>query len=208
MRAILRRWAEQDAGLSLTELLVALSLTVVVMAAGWALMYTGTVLADTTDARQQATDESRNVLAALTTELRQAVEITEDAGAFASALPRSCEFYSDIDHDGLPELVRYRVVQRELRRSIAQPTTLVPPFVYGAYSSEEVMANGLPSSWTGNVFTYYDGGNPPAEKHNGSKAEISAVQINLKNSKSVGARSAQVDLSTLVKIRSIHNSID
>jgi hypothetical protein len=208
MKGALTRLSRNDAGMTIIELIVVCTLLPVILGAGYLLLEAGNTIANQTDARQQATDQSRDVLAKLTTELRQAVEISEGDGAFAVAQPRQCEFYSDVDHDNVPELVQYRVSGTSLVRSVAHASTISPPFTYGAFSTETTVATGMPTSWTGAVFTYYDGSATPAVVPPSQMASASAVSIRLVNSATTGKNTVQVDLGTWVKVRSIHNSID
>ncbi len=208
VRTAARRLLLNDAGVSLIELLIVCMLLPIVLGSGYLLMESGSTMSHETDARQQATNESRNALAKLTTEFRQAVEIAEDNGAFSIAEARRCAFYSDVDHDNVPELVQYRIVGTTLMRSVAEATTVSPPFSFSAASAETTIARGVPSSWTGAVFTYYNGSNPPAAVSSADRAQASAVAIHLVNSAMVAQHTVKVDLATWVKIRSIHNSID
>ena len=216
MTNALTRLIRDEEGMTLVELLVVCALLPIVLGSGYLLMQTGTRMSNESDARQQATDQSRNVLAMLTTEYRQAVEVKDNGGAFAVALPRECQFYSDVEHvpaaPNVPELVRYRIVGTSLKRSVAYATSVSPQapdgFTYNAFSAETTVATGVPTSWTGPAFTYYDAADPPAVVASADSENVSAVAIHLINSAVVGQNTVQVDLSTWVKIRSIHNSID
>ena len=145
----------------------------------------------------------------ITRDLRQSVELTDKGGTFLVAQPRPMEFYSAIDHDGAPELVTYRVQAPSLLRSVFEPTTQVAPYTYGsiAFSSVTVVKS-LDGNWNGNIFTYYDRQDPPQEVPPGHKEDVSAVALRLINGATLNKKTAFVDLSTWVKIRSVHNSID
>ncbi len=202
-----RRLTGNDAGFTLTELMVVTMLMGMVI--GLVFMVLGVVnsMADTLEARTIATDENRMVMDQITRELRQAQEIVEGDGVFLRAQPRQCAFYADVDHDGVPELIEYRVVSRTLYRSETPATAIVPPYTFGSPRSDVVMTS-LDGAWSGNVFTYYDNQEPAREVSAGHPEDISAVRLRLINGKQVNTRTSFVDLSTWVKIRSVHNTID
>ena len=202
------RASRSDDGVTLAELLVVMTLLVLVVSSSYLLMNTVSGWIDTVDARSRATDQARVMIDRITRELRQAVEITEGGGAFSDAQPRRCAFYSDVDHDGAPELVTYRVQSKYLYRSVAEPSKTVPPYApYGA-AVETLVMSSVDSSWNGNVFTYYDRSDPPAEVSPGHEEDVSAVSLRLVNYATVGKKTEFVDLSTWVKVRSIKNSIE
>jgi hypothetical protein len=165
-------------------------------------------MADSVQARTLAADEGRAVMDRITREFRQAYEIEDNQGAFEDARPRECVFYTDVNRDGIPEKVWYRVQAGRLYRSQATATTALPPYTFGAFGSQEVLAESLDGSWTGNVFTYYDGDDPPDEVPSGQADRISAVSLRLVTGATVNKKTAFVDLSTWVKIRAVHNTID
>lgn len=208
-RARRTRGVFSDAGVTLIELLTVVSLLSVVVAAAYMLFGSASAMSDQLEARAAAMEENRKGMYSITRELRQAVEITDAGGAFQAAQPRQCEFYTDVDDDGAPELVKYRVHQGQLLRSVFEPTTQVAPYTFGATgSAEQAIISSIDGSWNGNIFTYYDRSDPPAEVNNGHKEDASAVSLRLINYATVNHKTAFVDLSTWVKIRSIHNSID
>lgn len=196
-----------DAGFTLTELLVVTMLMGMVL--GLVFMVLGAVnsMADGLEARTIATDENRMVMDRVTRELRQAQEIVEGDGVFLRAQPRQCAFYADVDHDGVPELIEYRVQGNTLYRSETASVDSVPPYTYGTPTSDVVITS-IDGGWSGNVFTYFDNQQPAQEVSSGHPEDISAVELRLINTKTVNRKSAFVDLSTWVKIRSVHNTID
>lgn len=202
-----RRTLASDAGFTLTELLVVTMLMGMVL--GLVFMVLGAVnaMADGLEARTIATDENRMVMDRVTRELRQAQEIVEGDGVFLRAQPRQCAFYADVDHDGVPELIEYRVTGHTLYRSETSSTVAVPPYTYGSPRSDVVITS-VNGAWSGNVFTYYDNQEPAQEVSSEHPEDVSAVELRLINAKTVNKKTAFVDLSTWVKIRSVYNTID
>ncbi len=202
------RRLHSDEGYTLTELLVVTILMGMVLGLVYLVLGAVNSTADSLEARTIAADDNRMIMDRITRELRQAQEIVEGHGVFATAQPRQCSFYADVDHDGVPELIQYRVQGNTLYRSEARATASVPPYTYGAFGSETVVAESLSGGFTGNVFTYYDNQDPAQEANNGHTEDISAVKLRLVTGKTVNRKTAFVDLSTWVKIRSVHNTID
>jgi len=209
MRRLVRRLLLRDCdGFTLTEMLVTLTLTGVVLSAAYLLLISVGTMADSVEARSVAAEEARLVFDRLTRELRQAQELSEGEGVFESAQPRHCAFYSDLDHDGVPERVTYYVQGKSVYRAVAQATTVVPPFEYGPDGASELLVESLKGGWNGNVFEYYTNENPPEKVPAGRPEDVSAVEVRLVNAATVNRKTAYVDSSTWVKIRSVHNTVD
>lgn len=196
-----------DSGTTLTELLVVTMLMGMVLGLVFMILGAVNTAADTLEARTIAIEENRMVMDRITRELRQAQEISEGDGVFLRAQPRQCAFYADVDHNGVPELIEYRVVGKVLYRSETSSTVAVPPYAYGSPRSD-VIITSMNGGWNGNVFDYFDSQEPAQQVSPGHSEDISAVQLRLVNSKTVNKKTAFVDLSTWVKVRSVHNTID
>ncbi len=205
---MIRQRMRDDTGFTLTELLVVTLLMGMVLGLVFLVMGAVSATADSLEARTIATDENRMAMDQITRELRQAQEIVEGDGVFLRAQPRQCAFYADVDHDGVPELVEYRVQGQTMYRSEARSEVAVPPYTFGQPGADTVVAQSLSSGFTGNVFTYYDSEDPAGEVSSGHSEDISAVKLRLVTGKTVNKKTAFVDLSTWVKIRSVHNTID
>lgn len=198
----------RDEGFTLSEMMVVTLLLGVIIMAAYLLMETVSGWSDRLEAQTIAAEEGRVVLDRLSRELRQAYEINENEGAFVDALPRQCTFYTDVDRNGTPDKVRYRVVNDRIYRSVASATSQMPPYTFLAFGPESVVEGALESSWTGSLFSYYDDQDPPVLLASTDQAAISAVKIRLVNSVKVGQKTASVDVTTWVKVRAVHNTID
>lgn len=205
----MRRFAaslRSEAGVTLTEMLVVMVLLGSVLAVAYMTMDLSRTMADTTQARAMASDQARSAIDGMTRELRQAREIVENGGGFVTAAERDCVFYADINHDSVPERIRYYVSGQRVYRVSASALTSAPPYTFGAYSAAVALPGALKSGWTGAVFTYWNGEDPPTAP--AAIADISAVEIHLMGSASSGDRTADVDLTTSVKVRSVHNELN
>jgi hypothetical protein len=200
--------ASGDSGVTLSELLVIMTLMGVLLAATYTLTNALSGWTNRVDARVRASDDARVLMDRMTRELRQAVEVKDGDGAFTQALPRQCAFYSDIDRDGSPEIVSYRVAGNVLYRGVAEPSRAVPPYTPYGTAVEAVLVRSIDALWTGSAFTYYDRSDPPVQVSSGTPEDISAVSLRLVNSVTVGGVTGVADRSTWVKVRSVENAIE
>lgn len=201
-----RHTLSDERGFTLSEMLVVTMLVGFVVGTGYFILNASISMRNGMDARAVAAREARVMADRLTLELRQAQEIEDGAGVFAIAEPRRCVFYSDVDRDGVPERVSYRVVDQTVVRSQAKSLTEVPPYQWGPEGSEEVMISNLREGWSGDVFTYYQRQHPATIAT--EKRFISAVELWVIGSSTIGGRTSDVDLSTWVKVRAVHSEVD
>lgn len=206
MRPLLH--SESDEGMSLIELVIALSLLVMVLSAAYMALFATSKAADGMDARQQASEQNRTTIDRVTREMRQSVEVVEGSGVFRSASARACEFYSDVNRDGKPELVGYRVYNAQLLRKVTNSSTAVPPYNFNLPQAEVPVILTIDPAYTGSVFTFWTNDDPPVQVTGANLGDISAVDIHIVALSKVGREQASIDLETWVKIRSVHNTID
>lgn len=202
-----RRMA-RDEGTTVLELTIVLTLLGMIVGVAYLAMGAMNKASDGLDARQQAAEQNRVAVERMTREMRQAVETSEGMGVFASAAGRQCSFYSDTDQDGVPEMLSYRVASGWLYRQVTESSTHVPPYVFNQPQTETVIVKSIDPGWAGDIFTYWDNSDPPQQVDGSHSAAISAVDIRLIDSTTAGRETATEDLSTWVKIRSVHNTID
>ncbi len=200
--------ARDDSGFTLSEMLVVSLLVSVIISATYFVLNTVSGLSDTVEARAVAADESRLFLDTITRELRQAEEPIEGNGVVATAQDRQIIFYTDLDHNGIPERVTYYVSSGALYRTQATATNMVAPYTWSANSAPRRMISQIKSDWTGKIFAYYKQSQPPVLISSGAVADISAVQIEVNNAATFGTKTAYVNQKTWVKVRSVHNTID
>lgn len=200
-----------DVGFTLPELMAVVALMGIVVAAAYLLLNTGTTISNQVEAQAVATEEGRAVLSQLSSELRQAYEVDNGQGAFLVIQPREVVFYTDVNRDGFPEKVRYRIINNKIYRAQATATTEMPPYTFPAFSADQPVQGVVESTWSESVFTYYtnqyvSGSDVPVLAT--AAGDVSAVQVRLKNSVARGQQSASVDVTTWVKVRGVHNTID
>lgn len=206
----MRQTLRGDEGFTLVELMTVCALFLVVVAAGWMVLYSIEKSSDSVSARQIATDEARTAIERTSRELRQGVEILENDGIFAVANPRDCEFFADVDQDGVPELVKYVVTGSTLTRQVIHSPSPAPSDVsqFTVVDPAQVMAKSIDASWTAAVFTYYSNETPPQVETNATSDQVSAVQIEIVCKGRSGQESVTVDQKTWVKIRSVWSNLN
>ncbi|MDY0341012.1 MAG: prepilin-type N-terminal cleavage/methylation domain-containing protein [Coriobacteriia bacterium] len=209
--------ASGDDGFTLTEMMIVTVLMGIVMSAAYLLLNSTTGMANQLEAQTIARDEGRLVMNRLSNELRQAYQISDTQMAFDEAAPRICTFFTDVDRDGIPEKVRYRVVGDKIYRAEVSAASTLPPYTFPALStvSEQPIIGVVESSWAGSLFSFYDNEYPKNKLGVGSNplteselAEIAAVDIRLVNKVVIGNKTATSDVGTFVKVRAIQNEID
>lgn len=197
-----------DSGFTIIEMTIVLMLLAVMMGAGWMLMQSAGNIADQTQAQSQATDETRGALDRITRELRSSQEATENMGAVSTMTTNSISFYVDLRHDGYLDRVTYFMSGRSLMRRETSATTIMPPPVFHSpESAATTMVANISPTFTGAIFQYKNNYTYPPGTAT-IPQDVSSVVVRIVDTVTVGRKSATVDLSTWVRIRSVLNSIN
>jgi prepilin-type N-terminal cleavage/methylation domain-containing protein len=197
-----RRW---DEGFTVSELLVVLALIGFILSISWMLMQTASQYASFSEANSEASDEARQALDRMTMELRQAQEATDRAGFCTTMTARSIGFYTDTKHDGRLDRVTYFMSGNSLTRRETSATTPAPPYVFKLpEAAPTTVVKMVDPTWSGAIFGYVTDDGTTATV----AADVSAVSIRIKDSMRSGKVTATIDVNTLVKIRSVWNSLD
>ncbi len=200
----LRRW---DEGFTVSELLVVLALIGFILSISWMLMQTASNYASFSEANSEASDEARQALDKMTLELRQAQEATDLAGFCTTMTARQLSIFTDTRHDGRLDRVTYFMSGDSLMRRETSSTTLVPPYVFRTpESAPSVLVKTINPGWAGAIFQYWSDDASPTIVS--APADVSAVSIHIIDTMRSGKVTASVDVSTLVKVRSVWNALD
>ncbi len=178
----------------------------IVLSLSYLVFLSASNISDSTQAKSQAREAGIRALDRMTMDVRQARELQIDNGAFAANEPRRCSFFADLSRDGVPDRVTYYVQGTRLYRTVALGSLVGTAYTFGSDGAPQLVLDGLSTSWTGSIFTYYNQDYPAVVAT--TTAAISAVGLNLVNSATIGKSTASVELSTTVKIRSVHNELD
>lgn len=209
----IREETRGDEGFTLVELLTVCSLFLIVVAAAWMVLNSVQTSSDSVASRQIAMDEARTTIERTGRELRQGVEIIESDGIFAVANARDCQFFADVDQNGVADLVKYVVTGTTLTRQVYHSTSPAPNSVtqFTIADPARVMAKSIDASWTGAMFTYYSQettATPPQVLTNANSDKVSAVALRIVCKGRSGQRSVVVDQKTWVKIRSVWSNLN
>lgn len=114
-----------SSGFTLVELLVAVSLLSMVLAAGYYLLTFSYQSYRHTVAQYEAEREARLVMLSMEKDIRKAKETLISGivhnGAEVKDSGMQLDVYTDIDEDNVMELVQYKLVNNELKRGEAEP---------------------------------------------------------------------------------------
>lgn len=86
-------------------------------------------------------------------EIRSASQANDGSFPILSAGTSSFQFYSDIDHDGLFDLVRYRLNGTTFEKGVVKPTGSPLQYVTSTETFRDLVYNIIPGA---QLFTYYD----------------------------------------------------
>jgi prepilin-type N-terminal cleavage/methylation domain-containing protein len=211
-----------DSGLSLTELLVVSMLISVILAASYFLFGAAQSMNDMAMARASASDEAQAAIDLMSRELRQARENVADKGAFTLAGASDMKFYSDVDHDGRPDLVRYYVESGSLKRTVAPPTNYAVPFTNPTPGTPTILVKTLGTS-SGPVFCYHTPVVPATPVLCGTvnhgftivsttdpyntTPKITMVGLKIDDVNKSGDKTIQVISRALVRLRTVENTV-
>lgn len=207
----IRAEATEDAGFSLTELMVVAGLMVFVLGTTYTAFNAVGVMSDRIQAREQAASMSTIAVERIAREIRQARQLGDGSYAFKTTNPERAVFYVDLNHTGSPVRITYYVTGNALYRTQAVSAKAAPTDAdYGAESTPKLIVP-LASGFT-SVFTYYDNGDFTSGSGNMSTftsptvvtapASTTMVSITVRSSVKIGASTMTGTTSTLVNVRS------
>lgn len=194
-----------ERGFSLIEIVMTVAITAGVIAVVGAFQANIFSLGRTTDQSLRASDEARRILRPMTDDIRSAVAGENGAYPVASASASELIIYVDYDKDDSVERVRFFVDGDTLKQGIIEPSGT--PVNYSGTETISSLVGGLVSS---SVFTYYDTNfdgttdpmTPPIVA-----TTVRVVGIDMGIDEDVNKPPAQVDVSTIVTIRTIKDNL-
>jgi len=142
-------------GISFMEIIIALSIGVVVITV--LVRFTGTMtsLEDLINQRLVVQQDLNQAFQYMITEIRSALPSEEGSYPLVLAETSTIVFYSDYDHDGLVEKIRYSVSTNTLDKGIIEPVGL--PLFYP--SSTEIVSTIIPNLISSSSsFEYFEAG--------------------------------------------------
>ncbi len=166
-------------GFSLIEILVAISISSILLVGMVRFMGTAIPLYRSTFMQTMADETARVQLKRMAREIRSA--LPSDAGAFpiVEASASRLIFYANVDSDSSAERVRYELVDTTMVRGVTQPTG--NPIVYNvAQESATTVARSIQNG-SNPVFMYYDSTYPSSTTPvpSGSVASVTYISFSL-----------------------------
>lgn len=194
-----------QAGFTLTELLMAIALFLILGGGLYAAFFSGSDAASGQRSQLSAQADSRTTLDRMSRELRQAISPDDGVTPPVSALSStSVVFYTDLDRDPAdsgtrPVRVRYSVVSGQLVREVVPPTGASAPYTYGAYGPPVVMADDVRTSTP--VFQALTAQGDPLTSPVAQPRDIATVRITLSLGQRTQSKSTTTELTTDVTLR-------
>jgi hypothetical protein len=151
-------------------------------------------------------DSAQKLLRPMTAEIRSASASNSGAYPIDSIGDYSFSFYSDIDNDGLKELIKYTLSGTTLNKETTKPTG--NPLTYlPANKVTKTFMTGIRNQTEGiPIFTYYDqtytGGAGGVVSSSSSVSDISLVGVKLRFNPDLN-QSTITEISTQVAIRNL-----
>ncbi len=142
-------------GMTMVELLTAVGIFVVIMIAVTAFQSNIFIYNSSISGSFQTAQNAQVILKTILTEVREASPGGNGSYAIANAASTSLSFFSDVNNDGVTELVTYTLVGTNLFRAIVSGTG--NPIVYniGSQSTTTLLSNVTNGSAV-TTFQYYD----------------------------------------------------
>ena len=153
--------------------------------------------------------EIRNAFTSMTAGIKSASQSSTGAYPISTASSTSLTYFSDIDHDGLKEQVRYFLLGTSLRQGIIKPTG--NPLIYQV-SNEKVssLVRNVIRDNSKPVFSYYDSnydGNSAPMTNPPNILNIRLIKINLLIDKDPNTSPAAAEFTTQISIRNLKDNL-
>lgn len=142
-------------GMTLVEILVAISIMTVVMIAVFAFQYNVMDYNRYSQVKLTNVQDATNLLKYMSKELRTMSPAANGSYPIVAVATSSITFYSDIDGNGTKEQVRYYIASTTLYRGVTAPSGF--PQTYNLVNeSTSIMAAGVRNATSSALFEYFD----------------------------------------------------
>ncbi len=193
-----------ERGFSLTEMLVVLALTSIIMVVLMRFATVGWTVSRETRLQQAAVEDARLQLERISKSMREAQVADTGAYALVTMGPQKIEFYSDVDADETTELIRYELVGANLQRGVTEPTG--NPLTYNQAANEQVsvVASSIRNG-SDQIFTYYTGDYPDDQTALSpvDLTEVKYIQFRLVVDTNTQIDPAAIDVMSQVQLRNL-----
>jgi len=118
-------------GYTLVELMVVLALLGLVLSVVCSLFFFVRTSFNRASAESDAVQEARLLFLQMASEVRTARKPNPAADAVMVPSPQRLDIFSDLNGDGRPEMISYRLTAERIERRVVEPIGIAYPFSYG-----------------------------------------------------------------------------
>ncbi len=196
-----------QAGFTLIELIAAISILVMMLAAVWIFVLRGYEFEELELQQVVNQEEARKAIEIMAKEIREADQADNGAYAIDTATATTFIFYSDIDNNDNREKVEYRLDGTDIIKEVYEPSGF--PVTYPDEGEETVVAQNVQNGAV-NLFSYYDGNYTGSEDPMAFPVNITnirLVQIVVVIDNNLNREPDAFTLSTDVQIRNLKDNL-
>ena len=199
----------QQRGVTLTEIVLVIGIAGAVVVGAITASNDSFRLGDIFSGNLSSLDDARRLLRPMASELRAMLPGEDGRYAIQAATETELTFFSDVDHDGDAERVRYFVESGTLKKGVIQPSG--NPIGYTGSESVAQLIKDVTNSGSEPVFTFFDSdyngqGSPLAFPV--TIADVRLVKIDITIDKTTLHDPPPVTVSTQVSIRNLKDNYE
>jgi len=139
----MKKYLKNQDGFSLMELIIVVPLISIILLISYNILFLSTKSFNSVNDSFNTAEDLRIFLTAIHKEANQAKKSEENLDALYRVSKSELHIYADIDNDFIPELVRYRLVGKEIRKDIKKATNNKYPleFTNPFFNEKVVLSN-------------------------------------------------------------------
>ena len=207
LRRALRRAAVEERGLTLVELLMAMGLLSLVLAAAGAALASYQRTAASSDIRLENLAEAQTIMDVVSRDIRTATRPGAGESPFVAADDDEVRFYANLETVTGPKLVRLYVnsVTGQVIEEAIEPTG-APPYSYAGTPKVRIVGRHFANAATQPLLTYLDENGDvlgPAPLTADQRLQIDSVRIDLSIRKSNNLAVAPTTVRTTVRLPNV-----
>lgn len=133
-----------SSGFTLIELIIVVALMLIILIAVYNFFFVSKKSYDSLKEQSLVNMEMQGVISILDQEIKQAKKATKDENAIVQlSSGRGVIIYTDLNDDGRPEKIRYRVKNKKLYKSYANIRNNKYPYEYRNFGKEKVILENI-----------------------------------------------------------------